>query len=164
MTPRLFGVDPGVHGAMAELTPTGQLSLWPLPLTLAEGSRVRVRETGSLGRIRAGDVVFVEEMWCRPQDSPYSMLPLWTLAGAIAGAALAKGARVEYVSAREWKKWAGILGREKWESVRVSMEMVGGLRLLKKDHDKADAILVAVYGANRMGWGPLQIAFCMAGD
>ncbi|SEQ01239.1 crossover junction endodeoxyribonuclease RuvC [Ectothiorhodospira magna] len=154
--PRLvLGIDPGLTGAVAALDPHHRVELLEdLPTVARGGGRVR-RELDPAGlthllRPIAGDVrlAVVEQVASRPGQGVASVFSLGHTAGAICGVLAALGIPMVLVPPTAWKKAAGVpSGSDKGMSRTIAARLHPGIDLSRKrDHNMADALLLARYG------------------
>ena len=152
----IVGIDPGLTGAIAVLNGTRIEHVSDMPTTSAGvASRAKARmmdayALASILRIHAMDAdrVVVERVSAHPGQGVSAMFSLGHSAGVIVGVCGALGLRVVYVPAQQWKREFGLIGKEKVASAAKAVELWGCCDLLrrKKDHGRADAMLIAAWG------------------
>jgi crossover junction endodeoxyribonuclease RuvC len=70
-------------------------------------------------------------------------------AGVVHGALAALGFQINFVRPTEWKKYFGLSGKDKHASIAMAKNLypeAAELLTRKKDHGRAEAILIAAYG------------------
>lgn len=148
--PHVMGVDPGATGAWA-LVSDGWATVHDCPVfsgILSESGRVLLR------RAQPGLVcAYVEFAASRPGQGVRSMFNFGMNYGAWLGVLSYEGVRVELVTAGVWKKYFG-LTRDKDESLAKALEIFPTMAkelARKKDHGRAEALLIAEYGRRKEG-------------
>jgi hypothetical protein len=150
----IVGIDPGLSGAVAVLTPDGTLqALYDTPtLTLrtSRGSRQEYDVPGLvalLGPYRGAQVyVMLEESQPMPGQGVRSMFTCGLGMGIWLGVLAALQLPCSRVRPQIWKRALG-LGRDKEQARLRAMQLYPGADLRrKKDHGRAEALLLALYG------------------
>ena len=173
----ILGCDPGFTGAFAFLAPDGEvLGVLDMPLVETQGKRklafdedgqpfyrtTVLREIDAKAvkaymeeclRISEGNLVFVQEsVWARPQDGRSSIAKLLLGAGIVQGVAAGLGLKTLLPAPATWKA-AMKLGADK----KLSLALVNKLfpaasHFWKrfKDHNRAEAALLAAWGYNQV--------------
>lgn len=105
-----------------------------------------------------GSVAYVEQAQPFPKDGKQGWYSTGFGYGAWVGILVASGFRVVPVRAQAWKKAAGICGREytKDDSRALASMLFPELSPLlkrKKDHGRADALLIARFGKKSLETG-----------
>jgi hypothetical protein len=158
-----LGVDPGATGAVALYCPaTAHLDVFDVPfieVSVSGKKRKRVdipsliAALGDIGedRIVAG---CLEQVASRPTDSHVTAFAFGEAFGSIKGCLAAALVPYELVTPGVWKKTFGLAGKKGASGADDARAIVS--RLLpehsaffrfKKDHNRADAALLAVYCA-----------------
>jgi hypothetical protein len=149
-----IGIDPGLSGALCVLAPDGALvALYDTPvltLTLARGTKQTYDVPGMCALLQpyagAGLHVLIEESQAMPGQGVRSM---WTTGyGYGLWLGILAALQIPYTPVRPvvWKKAVG-LGKDK-EQARLRAQQLypqADLRR-KKDHGRAEALLLAWYG------------------
>jgi hypothetical protein len=154
----LLGIDPGVSGAIAAIGPLGA--------HVADMPTVKVESTGRTQRkidprglaellrqmVPADEacMVVLEDVHAMPggKSGSSANTSLMHSKGVIEGVLGVLRFRVELVSSRRWKGLYG-LNAEKAASLRVARTLypsLGGLLARQKDHNRAEALLLAHFG------------------
>ena len=163
MTRRLLGIDPGLTGAIAAMDHNGTLDdVMDMPTLLigkGGGSVKRQVDAASLATYlqwatrdeTPGDVlVVIEKVAAMPRQGSSSTFSLGDTAGCIRGVVAALRLPICYVTPAQWKKHFG-LGTDKEEArARATLMYPGADLTRKKDHNRAEAILLARYGLETM--------------
>ncbi len=153
--PVVLGIDPGLSGALAALDATGRVVLVLDMPTLPTGNGRRAVNALALRQvlhdlppIRA---CWIENVAAMPTDSRVSAFAFGRSVGAIETACLLSGVPVQRVTPQTWKRAAGLpAGVPKAASVEAAMRLLPGCApylTRAKDHGRADALLIARYGA-----------------
>lgn len=158
----ILGIDPGVDGAVAVLTPAGELvEVVDMP-TLQDGAKGR--RTVNAGLLAAvvyksdATKAFCELVGPRPGDGHAGAFGFGRSRGVIEGVLAAAGVPVEMVAPVTWKRAAGIApGKAIKDSARsvaiARWPAKADLFARVKDCDRAEAALIAVAGIARNAKG-----------
>lgn len=74
--------------------------------------------------------------------------------GQIRAVAACYGMELRLVHPQSWKRWAGLKGPDKEQSRQKALELYPGAQPwlgLKKHHNKAEALILALYGLDTLG-------------
>jgi crossover junction endodeoxyribonuclease RuvC len=152
----VIGIDPGLSGAIAMMT-ADSIRVTDIPTNLKGGGSGKVKNevnaSGFALWLREtvdgqGDevLVVIERVSSMPGQGVASMLSLGDTVGAIRGVVAAKGYPIAWVTPAKWKRHYG-LGSDKELARARAIEMYPSVDLSrKKDHNKAEAMLIAKYG------------------
>jgi len=95
----------------------------------------------------APDLVVIETQQAMPLQGVVSMFTLGSVYGALVASFQMREWPIELCRPPVWKKEAGLIGSEKEASRGKALMLFPNAPLpLKKDHNKADALLIAYYG------------------
>jgi len=157
----IIGCDPGRSGSLAYLTNDGDfIAVKDLPIEtymMAEKGkeqwRLNVLEFAQMVEnavlTRHTLTVGIEWGWARPGEGVSSARRLGTLLGALAATlTLSRADVVEYVMPMVWKKHFKLIGQEKGESLDLARKLfpdAGEYLTRKRDHNRAEALLIARY-------------------
>jgi crossover junction endodeoxyribonuclease RuvC len=149
-----IGIDPGLSGALAILSPDSALELvTDLPIvrdrTLAwvDGSELQSLILGALRGRTA--VAMVERVSSMPGQGIASSFLFGCGFGSILSVLQALHIRIEFVTAAVWKRSYG-LGKDKHASLHKARLMFPTAELhLAKHEGRAEALLIAHYGSMR---------------
>lgn len=158
----VFGVDPGLTGALAVLINGRLVDVADLPVREEGGGTVKRRLDAAVlaAMVREvrrqhgvdSELAVIERVGAMPKQGVASVFSLGHTAGVIEATMLALGVPVEFADPVRWKRLAG-LGKDKSDArAKASLlypEQAGFWRL-KGQHNRAEAALIARYG-----WGNL---------
>lgn len=150
----IIGIDPGITGALAALDAESLalVDVVDMP-TLLEGKKRRVNGS-QLGRILRQwksdpiQMVYLEQVHSMPGQGVASMFSMGRSFGSAETAVTLLGLPLTYVSPVKWKRRARLIGKDKDVARTRAIELYPNAPLSrKKDHNRADAMLIARYGA-----------------
>lgn len=162
--PMVLGIDPGVTGAFGVIPigTEGEVQVWDIP-SVKIGTRKQleiIELSATMTKIYNDyDIVItaIEMQHARPVQgvkSAYTMgLAFGTLDTLLFFIQLHAdyAGMMEYIKPQDWKKSLG-LSKEKEASLYMARRLFPGASLeRKKDHDRAEALLIAEY-ARRIQW------------
>lgn len=149
----VFGIDPGFSGAIAEYdTLTGQMSVDDMPVAPgAKGKQELAMRAAYELLATDGEpaIVWLERVGARPGQGVSSMFRFGQQLGALEMAAAAHRHTLRYVTPATWKKKFG-LSADKDVARGMAMNLLpiqAELFKRKKDDGRAEACLIALYGA-----------------
>lgn len=153
-----IGIDPGLTGAVAILQENAPPIVHDMP-TMAYGKSAQVGRALDCAALAAilypfsrlgfGDV-FVERVGAFPGQGVSSTFSLGMSYWGAVGVARALEFPVHLVEPRTWKSFFQ-LDADKAKSLTLARSLYPGVGLkLKRDHNRAEALLIARYG--RIGW------------
>jgi len=151
----IAGIDPGLHGAVAILDHDGSLlNVFDLP-TVEEvhgkGTRSRIApallQDELIGDVRIS-VAYIEHVSASPQMGVVSAYRMGEASGAILAVLQCCGIRTELVRPQVWKKALGLTSDKDVARGRAIEMFPSQSDLFKrvKDHDRAEACLIAEFG------------------
>ena len=153
-----IGVDPGITGAFAVLEADSKqlLDVMDMPL-LSEGKKQRIHGyelAKLLGRWNKGDyqvtMVYLEKVHAMPKQGVTSMFSMGRSFGAVETAISMLAMPITYITPQVWKRRARLIGQDKDVARTRALELYPEAPLTRKrDHNRADAILIARYGDRR---------------
>lgn len=157
---RVLGIDPGMNGGVCIFAPSFSNSsgmrwqIADLP-TIGDKSQRRINAVLLRDWIVRGipDHAFIEAVAAMPKQGVSSGFRFGRAAGAIDAVVACCGIPITYVSARRWKNYHGLSGPDKEQSRARALQLAPELAELlarKKDHGRAEAALIALYGAARI--------------
>ena len=145
---RIVGIDPGCRKGGVGVVRDGLLGTAdPLPVT-DEGVDARAL----MDTVQGADAIYIEKVHAMPKQGVTSSFNFGRGFGAVCAVAEMSGARVVFVTPREWKTYFGLTGKTtagKDGPRLLAIEMFPRLATdlkRKKDLDKAEALLIARYG------------------
>jgi crossover junction endodeoxyribonuclease RuvC len=150
---RIFGIDPGLSGALAILDNSNVIDVIDLPV-MAEGKKnKRQLNSAHLSQYMVKNivniedtVVVVEQVNAMPGQGVTSMFNFGQTFGAIKGIAATLKIPIFFVRPSKWKKHFELIKTSKDASRTKAIEMYPSLAdqlSKKKDVNKSDAILIA---------------------
>ena len=150
---KIFGIDPGLSGAIAILENKKVLDLFDMPV-MAEGkkNKKQLNSAQLVNIIRENtdtnneSVVIVEQVNAMPGQGVTSMFNFGQTFGAIKGICAALNLPIFFVRPSKWKKHFDLINSSKDSSRTKVIEMYPSLSnqlSKKKDVNKSDAILIA---------------------
>ena len=152
----VFGIDPGVSGAISVFENKKIVSFFDMP-TQIEGTKNKKRQVNAIQltyeiKSRINDIkktaAVVEMVNAMPNQGVTSMFNFGQSYGVIKGIFLALEIPTFFVRPAKWKKHFDLLGTEKDASRIKAIEMFPNLYsqlAKKKDSNKSDAILIGKY-------------------
>ena len=155
--PRLIlGIDPGLSGALAFLTPsTGALTVLDVPtFTLGRNGKAK-REVDAVELARLVDAAvhidhaFVEQVGAMPGQGVSSVFAFGKVYGLLLGILAANSIPHTLVTPQKWKRALSVPAEKDGARARASQLMPAhaGQWTRIKDDGRAEAALIAYYGA-----------------
>ena len=152
---RIFGIDPGLSGAIAILEDDKVLDVVDIPV-MSEGKKNKKQlNSAHLAQYIENNIldvnktiVVVEQVNAMPGQGVTSMFNFGQTFGAIKGISAALKLPIFFVRPSKWKKHFELLKASKDASRTKTIEMYPSLAdklSRKKDVNKSDAILIARY-------------------
>ena len=149
---RVVGVDPGLTGAIAAWDGK-TLEIWDVPSMKAKGHGNEVNVPALVKMVRdvhykGIDAVFIEKDGGRPNQSEFSGRKAGKTWGLLTGTLAMCCANVFWPTPGQWKKVMK-LTKDKDYSITKAVETFpdhADFFLRKKDHNRAEAALLAYYG------------------
>ena len=157
---RVIGIDPGATGAIVAVDREGEVyrvSVFDMPTVEVTIGRRTVNEVHPAGVANvlsilndgAGDaLVCVEKVGAMPGQGVSSMFTFGRAAGILEGAVAALDLRVLHVWPAQWRKTLRVRAGKDGSRARATELLPGSSNyfLRVKDHGRADAALIALYG------------------
>ena len=152
----IFGIDPGLSGAIAILNKKKVLNLHEMPV-MSEGKKNKKQLNSAqlvsiINEHLSGNndevAVVVEQVNAMPGQGVTSMFNFGQTFGAIKGVCAALQLPMYLIRPSKWKKHFELINSSKDSSRTKAIEMYpsqSGLLSKKKDVNKSDAILIARY-------------------
>ena len=149
----ILGIDPGLSGALAFITPSG-FSVFDIP-TLKARARGRevnwseiARHLDAAGHI---DHAVIELVGAMPGQGVSSMFKFGYVCGGLRGLVAAHFIPLTLVSPRQWKKDMAVPAEKDGARARAS-ELYPNTPFFdrKKDHNRAEAVLIALWGRRNL--------------
>ena len=151
----IFGIDPGVSGAISVLENKKVLDIFEMP-TMIDGKKNKKQVNGSQVtniikqklNLNKEVIIVVEHVNAMPGQGVTSMFNFGQSFGVIKGICAALSVPIYFVRPSKWKKHFNLIKTNKDASrtkvIEVYPEIASKLHR-KKDSNKADAILIARY-------------------
>lgn len=148
----LIGIDPGLTGAIAFLDGDGLQAVWDMPtVTNAKGKPELSLHSLIAMLDHPGARVWLEKVGAMPGQGVSSMFRFGQVVGAIECACAANRLPVQYVTPAVWKKHFGLV-KDKDAARGLALQRFPDAAqsfARKKDAGRAEAALIALYGAER---------------
>lgn len=161
----IIGCDPGISGSLALYDPKSMTialldmpTMWVAMSGKTKGGKPKRRRKINytcLAKefkkmvLKGGDVLWIEKVHAQPNNGCVQAFSFGESVGAIKSLAAACGLPCYEVPPQVWKRKMDLIGKDKKASVELACSLFGkDLFPLVKDHNKADAALIACYGAN----------------
>lgn len=157
---RILGIDPGAKGAVALLANGSLARVWDTPTTLQNGkARVDAGALASIVRDARADHAFLERVNAMPGQGVSSMFAFGRALGIAEGVVLGLGVPLTWLTPVEWKHGLRVPADKSGARARASQLFPSSSHhwpLVKHD-GRAEAALIALYGARRDGLTAAQI-------
>lgn len=151
----ILGIDPGLDGALALLSPNGVYQIADMPtheITVNKKKR-RIVDSYSLARWvelyrDAIASAVLEDVGVRPGEGAVGAFKFGRCMGVVEGVIAANAIPLRYVVPAKWKAALGVSG-DKTESRRAASQLFPAAVHywpLKKHDGRAESVLLAVYG------------------
>lgn len=160
----IAGIDPGTTGAVAIVKGGVPLFVADLKTTKPQNHKaalVDARHLAAILKQYGVTHIYCELVNAMPAKNSngsrravgtQSMFNFGRSLGAIDGVAGTLGIEISYLTPMQWKRSVGLIRRDKDASRSEAERIYPGIELpLKKDHGKADALLIA-YAGQRTGY------------
>lgn len=152
-----IGIDPGLHGAIAAYGPMLRtMAIADIPtheLTINGKKRLQIDKhaLSALLKMQAkdGGRAFVEDVHSMPEQGVASSFSFGFVAGCIQQAVVDAGFELVLVPPQVWKRRFNVKADKDAARARASELLPAHAHLwpLKKHHNRAEAALIALYGA-----------------
>tara|TARA_Y100000590_G_scaffold14180_1_gene17042 strand:+ start:2788 stop:3267 length:480 start_codon:yes stop_codon:yes gene_type:complete len=151
----IFGIDPGVSGAISILENKKIIEIFDMP-TMIDGKKNKKQVNGAqvanIIKNKLGDnketIIVVEHVNAMPGQGVTSMFNFGQSFGVIKGICSALSLPIYFVRPTKWKKYFNLIKTNKDASRTKVIEIypeISSQISRKKDSNKADAILIARY-------------------
>ena len=145
----ILGIDPGLDGGIALLEGNAIALLETIPTEPKGGfikRQVDAQKLSNILRVYPISVCYLERVASRPGQGVGSVFSFGDTYGAIRGVLGALNIPTYTVAPQTWKKELKISSKE--DSLKAIKELYPLLKMRKKDHNIAEALLLALYGKN----------------
>ena len=143
----ILGIDPGLDGGLAILSGSHIELLETIPTEKKTGfikRQVDAQKLSNILRVYPDLVCYLEGVASRPGQGVASVFSFGDTYGCIRGVLGALNIPVYTVSPFKWKKALEVSSKE--DSLKASKDLFPSVRFKKKDHNIAEALLIAYYG------------------
>lgn len=143
------GIDVGLSGAIAILDNQGiPLELQDMPVIRAVKNEIDAVEVVAILKRQNVSHAFIEKAGAMPGQGVVSMFRFGYSAGLIQGICTASNIPFTLVTPQRWKKaMLDGMPKDKGSSIVRAKQLYPSLELnRKRDHNKADALLIGVFG------------------
>jgi hypothetical protein len=148
----LLGIDPGITGGIAALYPDGRIEAYDIPTV--DGA-VDVDALVRRVREHAPRLAVIEKAQAMPKQGVVSVFRYGCAYGALCAVTALCEIPTRLVSSRRWKNHFGLdADKEKSRALAIQLWPGCGYFALKKHHGRAEAALIARYGAET--WSSLS--------
>lgn len=144
----VMGVDPGVSGAVAFYFPMvpGRIAVDDVPVA---GGEINVNELARLIRIHRPTLAVIERVSAMPGQGVVSMFNFGRSYGDVRGVIGAMDVPLHFVTPQKWKRHFGLSSDKdecRMRAIRMFPAVAESFKLKKHD-GRAEAALIALYGA-----------------
>jgi crossover junction endodeoxyribonuclease RuvC len=143
----ILGIDPGLDGGIAIISGSYIELLETIPTEKKTGfikRQVDAQKLSNILRVYPDIICYLEKVASRPGQGVGSVFSFGDTYGAIRGVLGALNIPTYYVYPQRWKKQLKISSKE--DSLKASKELFPSVQFKKKDHNIAEALLIAYYG------------------
>jgi len=143
----ILGIDPGLDGGLAIIDGSAIELLETIPTQTKGGfikRQVDAQKLSNILRVYPDLVCYLEGVASRPGQGVASVFSFGDTYGAIRGVLGALNIPVYTVSPSKWKKALEVSSKE--DSLKASKDLFPSVQFKKKDHNIAEALLIAYYG------------------
>ena len=143
----ILGIDPGLDGGISIINGNSIELLETIPTEPKGGfikRQVDAQKLSNILRVYPISVCYLEKVASRPGQGVGSVFSFGDTYGAIRGVLGALNIPTYTVAPQTWKKELKISSKE--DSLKAIKELYPLLKMRKKDHNIAEALLLALYG------------------
>ena len=143
----ILGIDPGLDGGIALLEGNAIALLETIPTEPKGGfikRQVDAQKLSNILRVYPISVCYLERVASRPGQGVGSVFSFGDTYGAIRGVLGALNIPTYTIAPQTWKKELKISSKD--DSLKAIKELYPLLKMRKKDHNIAEALLLALYG------------------
>jgi hypothetical protein len=140
----IVGIDPGVTGALARYEGGVLDSIADMPTFDGRIDAIELEEL-----LTGTDIAYIENQHPMPKNGSIASFKLGMNFGIVVCMVEHMGIQLVRIPASTWKRWNGLLGKNKEASVQLCRELWPNMRehvRLAKHHNRAEAALIARYG------------------
>jgi crossover junction endodeoxyribonuclease RuvC len=144
----VMAVDPGISGAVAFFFPMvpSRIAVDDVPVA---GGEINTAELARLIRIHRPTLAVLEKAQCMPKNGAVSMFNYGRSYGDVRGVIGALEVPIHFVTPATWKRHLGLSADKeecRMRAIRMFPSAAESFKL-KKHHGRAEAALIALYGA-----------------
>ena len=143
----ILGCDPGLDGGLAIISFNGDLEMLETVPTEPKGGfikrQVDAQKLSNILRVYPDVICYLEGVASRPGQGVASVFSFGDTYGSIRGVLGALNIPTYTVAPQTWKKWLKISSKE--DSLKAAFDLFK-VPFKKKDHNIAEALLIAYYG------------------
>jgi len=147
---RILGIDPGLSGALVILEETQPIEWMRMPTYMVgKSNRVNGAAVASFIKQTNVDFAIIELVHAMPKQGVASVFTFGHACGTVMGVLAASEITVISITPQEWKKRAGLIGKDKDAARSKALELWPHWRVLDKKGEgqaMADAALIALLG------------------
>ena len=155
----IVAIDPGLSGAVAFLDADLGLEVFDMPVHKLKRNGKTKREVDRYELARIIDAhapishAFVEQVGAMPGQGVSSMFQFGRSLGIVEGVLAANFVPTDYVTPRKWRSALGVRAGKDGSRARASelMPRHAGQWTRVKDDGRAEAALIALFGARELG-------------
>lgn len=155
---KVLAIDPGMYASVALYIPGASIKSgvrWTfLDLPVDANERPDVRQLRDFIRRWLPDRAFIESVGPMPKQGIASTAKFMRSTGYLESCVICCDTEITFVTPQRWKKFHGLpKGAEKEDSRQLALKLFPELAPVlerKKDHGRAEAALMAAYGAECM--------------
>ena len=143
----ILGIDPGLDGGLAILDGSSIELLETIPTMKKTGfikRQVDAQKLSNILRVYPDLVCYLEGVASRPGQGVASVFSFGDTYGCIRGVLGALNIPIYTVTPSKWKKAIEVSSKE--DSLKASKDLFPSVNFRKKDHNIAEALLIAHYG------------------
>lgn len=143
----ILGIDPGLSGGLAILNGSSIELLETIPTEKKGGfikRQVDAQKLSNILRLYPDLICYLEGVSSRPGQGVASVFSFGDTYGCIRGVLGTLNIPVYTITPSKWKKELKISSKE--DSLKASKDLFPHLKFKKKDHNIAEALLIAYYG------------------
>jgi crossover junction endodeoxyribonuclease RuvC len=157
---KVLGIDPGIRGGLAIVMVTNDIAMLVAAIdipTVGAGAKERVNVLAVQEFIlsHGQSFAFIEHAQAMPKQGASSGFKYGRSVGQLEAVITLCGIPIEIISPGIWKRGLRLLGGEKELSRQRALEMfpsAHGFLSRRKDHGRAEAALIALYGMRQQGF------------
>lgn len=146
----VMGVDPGASGAVAFFFPDApsKVGVYDFPLV---DNEINCAALADIIKTHAPDLAIIEQVGAMPKQGVSSTFKFGVAFGMARGVISALMVPQRYVTPAKWKRHYGLSAeKEKSRELAIQIWPASDVFRRKKDHGRAEAALLARYGADTL--------------